>query len=383
MSNHNPSRNATHPPLWPCIELGPVAILALERAQRRVGYNNEFGALLIPMPNAPLCFVDAIFPSQTYSPGSVNLDPESVATLIEPYLSHFGPTGFVPCWTHSHHNMKPTPSSTDEDTFCDTWGHQPHSIMHIISNRDGDYARIRMTNATKAFAISRDMQVSRLPSAIELIPPWLEDLSFKAILQGIDAKLDEAFPRSLTCHTFRVDLLLKDLKENVVPKEPLKRYRSVLTRAETHSFMHTLKQVHANGKACREAFILHYNYAGWGNADDRTLIDLLCAKLSIPPLTSWLTTLAENSTGFIEADDVEWQDRAKFGFETTYPAQSSNHHGYRINAPASLVEARKAIDLLRNNNGVLIDDSHIESGACAGINPITGAITGSGLFGGE
>ncbi len=103
--------------------------------------NNEVGGFgLAPDANNLLRIEDIILNPQEVSPTFIEWDDEGVSNYMTDMLDEgYLPKQFMRVWIHTHPNMAPTPSITDETTLKDCFGDCDWCIMFILG-KNGDYS---------------------------------------------------------------------------------------------------------------------------------------------------------------------------------------------------------------------------------------------------
>ncbi len=94
-----------------------------------------------------LLFVnDFLTVKQEVTVASVSFDDNAVADFFEDQVdAGRKPEQFARIWLHSHPGDSPSPSGTDEETFCRVFGKCQWAVMFIVANGGKSYARLRFS----------------------------------------------------------------------------------------------------------------------------------------------------------------------------------------------------------------------------------------------
>ena len=106
--------------------------------------DNEVGGFGITEADDLLFVTDFVLVKQKVTSISVSFDDEAVADLFEDQVeAGRKPEQFARIWLHTHPGNSPQPSCTDEETFARVFGSCDWSIMAIVAQQGGTYARLR------------------------------------------------------------------------------------------------------------------------------------------------------------------------------------------------------------------------------------------------
>jgi len=106
--------------------------------------DNEVGGFGITEADDLLFVTDFTLVKQKVTAVSVSFDDESVANFFEDQVeAGRKPEQFARIWLHSHPGNSPEPSMTDEQTFARVFGSCDWSVMCIVAQDGGTYARLR------------------------------------------------------------------------------------------------------------------------------------------------------------------------------------------------------------------------------------------------
>ena len=104
----------------------------------------ELGAFGITPAEDLLYIEDIRLVKQKVSMVTVAFDDEAVADFFEDQVdAGKKPEQFARCWLHTHPGSSPNPSAVDEETFARVFGACNWSVMGIVAQNDGTYARLR------------------------------------------------------------------------------------------------------------------------------------------------------------------------------------------------------------------------------------------------
>ena len=111
----------------------------------------EVGGYGITKANNPLHIVDFALVKQKVSMAFVSFDPEGIADYFEDQvILKRKPEQFARIWIHTHPGgLSSRPSPTDEITFKDAFGICDWSVMLIMSQGHGTYARLHRQSVKK------------------------------------------------------------------------------------------------------------------------------------------------------------------------------------------------------------------------------------------
>jgi len=108
--------------------------------------DNEVGGFGITEAEDLLFVTDFVLVKQKVTAVSVSFEDESVADLFEDQVeAGRQPEQFGRIWLHSHPGSSPEPSMTDEQTFARVFGSCDWSVMCIVAQDGGTYARLRFS----------------------------------------------------------------------------------------------------------------------------------------------------------------------------------------------------------------------------------------------
>ena len=106
--------------------------------------DNEVGGFGITEAEDLLFVTDFTLVKQKVTAVSVSFEDESVANFFEDQVeAGRKPEQFARIWLHSHPGNSPEPSMTDEQTFARVFGSCDWSVMCIVAQDGGTYARLR------------------------------------------------------------------------------------------------------------------------------------------------------------------------------------------------------------------------------------------------
>jgi proteasome lid subunit RPN8/RPN11 len=106
--------------------------------------DNEVGGFGITEADDLLFVTDFTLVKQKVTAVSVSFEDESVANFFEDQVeTGRKPEQFARVWLHSHPGSSPEPSMTDEQTFARVFGSCDWSVMCIVAQDSGTYARLR------------------------------------------------------------------------------------------------------------------------------------------------------------------------------------------------------------------------------------------------
>ena len=108
--------------------------------------DNEVGGFGITEADDLLFVTDFVLVKQKVTAVSVSFEDESVANFFEDQVEACRqPEQFARIWLHSHPGSSPEPSMTDEQTFGRVFGSCDWSVMCIVAQDSGTYARLRFS----------------------------------------------------------------------------------------------------------------------------------------------------------------------------------------------------------------------------------------------
>jgi len=108
--------------------------------------DNEVGGFGITEADDLLFVTDFTLVKQKVTAVSVSFDDESVANFFTDQVeAGRKPEQFARVWLHSHPGSSPEPSMTDEQTFGRVFGSCDWSVMCIVAQDSGTYARLRFS----------------------------------------------------------------------------------------------------------------------------------------------------------------------------------------------------------------------------------------------
>ena len=108
--------------------------------------DNEVGGFGITETDDLLFVTDFTLVKQKVTAVSVSFDDESVANFFADQVeAGRKPEQFARVWLHSHPGSSPEPSMTDEQTFTRVFGSCDWSVMCIVAQDSGTYARLRFS----------------------------------------------------------------------------------------------------------------------------------------------------------------------------------------------------------------------------------------------
>ena len=106
--------------------------------------DNEVGGFGITETDDLLFVTDFTLVKQKVTAVSVSFEDESVANFFEDQVeAGRKPEQFARVWLHSHPGSSPEPSMTDEQTFARVFGSCDWSVMCIVAQDGGTFARLR------------------------------------------------------------------------------------------------------------------------------------------------------------------------------------------------------------------------------------------------
>ena len=106
--------------------------------------DNEVGGFGITEAEDLLFVTDFVLVKQKVTAVSVSFEDESVANFFEDQVeAGRKPEQFARVWLHSHPGNSPEPSMTDEQTFARVFGSCDWSVMCIVAQDGGTFARLR------------------------------------------------------------------------------------------------------------------------------------------------------------------------------------------------------------------------------------------------
>jgi proteasome lid subunit RPN8/RPN11 len=106
--------------------------------------DNEVGGFGITEADDLLFVTDFALVKQKVTCVSVSFDDESVANFFEDQVqAGRKPEQFARVWLHTHPGSSPEPSCTDEATFTRVFGTCDWSVMLIVAQDGGTFARLR------------------------------------------------------------------------------------------------------------------------------------------------------------------------------------------------------------------------------------------------
>jgi proteasome lid subunit RPN8/RPN11 len=108
--------------------------------------DNEVGGFGITLAEDLLFVMDFALVKQKVSAVSVSFEDESVADFFADQVeAGRKPEQFARVWLHTHPGSSPEPSMTDEATFTRVFGNCDWSIMCIVDQDSGTFARLRFS----------------------------------------------------------------------------------------------------------------------------------------------------------------------------------------------------------------------------------------------
>ena len=108
--------------------------------------DNEVGGFGITEAHDLLFVTDFTLVKQKVTAVSVSFEDESVANFFEDQVEvGRKPEQFARIWLHSHPGSSPEPSMTDEQTFTRVFGSCDWSVMCIVAQDSGTFARLRFS----------------------------------------------------------------------------------------------------------------------------------------------------------------------------------------------------------------------------------------------
>lgn len=108
--------------------------------------DTEVGGYGVARDPDDLLYVDDFYTvKQTCSSVSVKFDDSSIADYFDDRVDEgLRPAQFGRIWIHTHPDISPNPSMTDEETFADSFGAADFAVMFIISRDHHVYARMAL-----------------------------------------------------------------------------------------------------------------------------------------------------------------------------------------------------------------------------------------------
>ena len=107
----------------------------------------EIGGFGITRADDLLYVEDFVTVKQICTSVSVEFDDDDVADFtLDMVDDGLHPRNFMRIWIHTHPNISPSPSGTDEDTFRDKFGHCDWAVMAILSKDNRSYCRIQIND---------------------------------------------------------------------------------------------------------------------------------------------------------------------------------------------------------------------------------------------
>jgi len=108
--------------------------------------DNEVGGFGITEAEDLLFVTDFTLVKQKVTAVSVSFEDESVANYFADQVeAGRKPEQFARVWLHSHPGSSPEPSMTDEQTFARVFGSCDWSVMCIVAQDSGTFARLRFS----------------------------------------------------------------------------------------------------------------------------------------------------------------------------------------------------------------------------------------------
>ena len=108
--------------------------------------DNEVGGFGITQAEDLLFVTDFVLVKQKVTCVSISFEDESVADFFEDQVeAGRQPEQFARLWLHTHPGNSPEPSMTDEETFARVFGTCDWSIMCIVAQDSGTFARLRFS----------------------------------------------------------------------------------------------------------------------------------------------------------------------------------------------------------------------------------------------
>jgi len=108
--------------------------------------DNEVGGFGITEADDLLFVTDFVLVKQKVTCVTISFEDESVADFFENQVeAGRQPEHFARLWLHTHPGNSPEPSMTDEETFARVFGTCDWSIMCIVAQDGGTFARLRFS----------------------------------------------------------------------------------------------------------------------------------------------------------------------------------------------------------------------------------------------
>lgn len=131
-------------------------------------------------PANPLHITDLYMPPQHCSGAYVELDIDEDVDLADPPVDHpilggLQPWQYLNLWIHTHPGDSCTPSSKDESTFSEKFGHCSHACMIIMAQNHDVYCRLRTKHPH--FHQTQQLKVTYEANPVSktsLALPWIE-----------------------------------------------------------------------------------------------------------------------------------------------------------------------------------------------------------------
>jgi len=109
--------------------------------------DNEVGGFGVTKSNDLLFVTDFVLVKQKVTSISVSFDDESISNFFEDQVeAGRQPEQFARIWIHTHPCDSLHPSDTDESTFRRVFGSCDWSLMLIVAQEGGTYARLRFNS---------------------------------------------------------------------------------------------------------------------------------------------------------------------------------------------------------------------------------------------
>ena len=106
--------------------------------------DNEVGGFGITEADDLLFVTDFALVKQKVTAVTISFEDESVADFFEDQVAaDRKPEQFARIWLHTHPGNSPEPSMTDENTFARVFGNCDWSVMCIVAQDSGTFARLR------------------------------------------------------------------------------------------------------------------------------------------------------------------------------------------------------------------------------------------------
>jgi proteasome lid subunit RPN8/RPN11 len=157
--------------------------------------NHEIGFFAISAEDDPLRVIDLYMPKQEVSAAFVKFDEDDISEYMDLMSQKedsqgnpLSPANYWRIWIHTHPNMSPQPSGTDEETFSDTFGECSWAVMFIIAKNSQTFARLRCVSKHPLFGeIPQSHQLKVVYDPLQnLTEPvtypvdeWIQDLKDK------------------------------------------------------------------------------------------------------------------------------------------------------------------------------------------------------------